>query len=143
VGISCAGAGIRLREAGNSRIVSESRESLRILVVEDEALILMAAVDTLAELGHEGVSASTGKAALSVLQGNDAIHAMLVDINLPDMDGKQIAAEARRLRPGLPIIFATGYRIDVPEDLAQTGPTVVLGKPYWMPDLERAIRQVC
>jgi CheY-like chemotaxis protein len=123
--------------------MSAAGSPLRILVVEDEALILMAAVDTLAELGHEGVSASTGKAALKVLESTDAVHAMLVDINLPDMDGKQIAAEARRLRPGLPIIFATGYRIDVPEDLAQTGPTVVLGKPYWTPDLERAIRQVC
>jgi hypothetical protein len=51
------------------------------------------------------------------------------------MDGKELAREVRRRYPGLPLVFATGHRISVPEDLASTGPTAMLrshiGGPSW------------
>ena len=123
--------------------MSRGSSGLSVLVVEDEVLISMAAVDTLRELSHTAVAASNAKAALAILQGAEAVDVMIVDINLPDMNGRQLAEEARRLRPGIPIVFATGYRMDVPENLALTGPTAVLGKPYWTKDLEQALGQVC
>jgi CheY-like chemotaxis protein len=123
--------------------MSRASSGLSVLVVEDEVLISMAAVDTLRELSHTAKAASNAKAALAILQGAEVVDVMIVDINLPDMNGQQLAEEARRLRPGIPIVFATGYRMDVPENLALTGPTAVLGKPYWTKDLEKALGQVC
>ena len=116
---------------------------MKILLVEDEALILMAAVDTLEELGHEVETASNAAAALTALRRDDSIAVMITDVNLPDMDGKKLAAEARQVRPRLPIVFATGYGMTVPPELAASGATAVIGKPYWAKDLEKAIRDVC
>jgi CheY-like chemotaxis protein len=121
---------------------AKNRERLRVLVVEDEALILMAAVDMLSELGHEPISASNAQAAMATLAGDAAVDVMLTDINLPDMNGRDLAAEARRQRPQLPVVFATGHRMGVPEELAGSGPTAVLGKPYWTNELAKALRQV-
>jgi CheY-like chemotaxis protein len=116
---------------------------LKILLVEDEALILMAAVDTLEELGHDVQTASNAGAALEVLRGDASVDVMIADVNLPDMDGKALAAQARLARPRLPIVFATGYGMTVPADLAASGATAVIGKPYWAKDLEKAIHEVC
>lgn len=122
--------------------MSAPGSSLCVLVVEDEALIAMAAVDTLVELGHTALTAANGRAALDILRADRAVDMMLLDMNLPDMNGQQIAEAARQLRPRLPIIFATGYRMEVPADLAGTGPTAILGKPYWAEDLRKAIGKV-
>ena len=113
---------------------------LSILVVEDEALVLMSLVDMLVELGHNVLEASNAAKAMAVLQAGDTVHLMLTDVNLPDMKGQALAEQARMLRPALPIVFCTGYRMDVPEDLARGGPTGVLNKPYWLGDLETALR---
>ncbi|HEX2264911.1 MAG TPA: response regulator, partial [Solirubrobacterales bacterium] len=96
-------------------------QTRRVLIVEDEALILMAAVDMLEEIGHEVLTASNAEAAMAVLAGGDPVDVMLTDINLPDMNGEELARQARRLRPGLPVVFATGHRMGVPDERAGTG----------------------
>lgn len=117
-------------------------DRLCVLVVEDEALVLMSVVDMLDELGHQVLEATSATAALTHLEAGRPVQVMLTDVNLPDMKGQELVAKARSLRPGLPVVFATGYRMAVPEDLAETGPTAVLGKPYWTAELEKALRQV-
>jgi CheY-like chemotaxis protein len=112
---------------------------LSILVVEDEALVLMSLVDMLGELGHDVLEAGNAAAALSFLRADGPVQLMLTDVNLPDMKGQALANEARTLRPSLPIVFCTGYRMDVPEELARSGPTGVLTKPYWLGELEKAL----
>jgi CheY-like chemotaxis protein len=119
------------------------RKALRILIVDDEALILMAAVEMLEELGHEAVPAHNAQKALSFLQAGGGFDAIITDISLPDSNGEELVQEARRLRPRLPAVFATGHRRAVPEALAKTGPTAVLGKPYWSGELDKALRSVC
>ena len=127
------------RERASARA---SGRRLKILLVEDEALILMAAVDALEELGHAVVTASNAAAALAILRGGETVDVMITDVNLPDMDGKRLAAEARLAQPRLPVVFATGYGMNVPADLAASGPTAIVGKPYWTKDLEAAILAV-
>jgi CheY-like chemotaxis protein len=113
----------------------------RILVVEDEALILMATLDMLRELGHEPLPARCAGAAIA-LQEKGMVDALLTDVNLPDMDGQLLAAEIRRRNPGLPIVFATGYRLNLADAVAAGGPTAVLSKPYRTRDLADALRKV-
>ena len=114
----------------------------RVLVVEDEALIMMATVDALDGLGYEVLRARNAAAALAALESSEPIVAMLTDVNLPDMDGQALAEEVRRRRPLLPIIFATGYRMSVTPGIAESGPTAVLCKPYLQDDLGRALQKV-
>jgi CheY-like chemotaxis protein len=114
---------------------------LCILVVEDEALIMMATVDALCELGYDVLRARNAEAALAHLDAGGPIGAMLTDVNLPDMDGQTLAAEVRRRRPNLPVIFATGYSMKVGA-MADDGPTAVLSKPYLQSDLHGALKRV-
>jgi len=116
--------------------------ALRVLVVEDEALILMAALDMVRELGHEPLAARGAEAAIALHEKEPMVDVLLTDVNLPGKDGQQLASELRGRCPGLPVIFATGYRLNVAEDIASSGPTYVLGKPYRTRDLADALRKV-
>jgi CheY-like chemotaxis protein len=114
----------------------------RILVVEDEALIMMATIDMLRELGHQPIPARCAEAAIALYDRDGPVDVLLTDINLPDMDGQELAAELRRRNPALPVIFATGYRLALADDTAASGPIAVLGKPFGTRDLAEALRQV-
>ncbi len=119
-----------------------SAKASRILVVEDEALILMATLDMLRELGHEPLPARCAELALALCERGEAVDVLLTDVNLPDMDGQELAAEMRRRRPGLPVVFATGYRLALSETSPASGPIAVVGKPFRTRDLAEALGKV-
>jgi len=73
------------------------------------------------------IKASSGADALVVLRDGQAIDLMITDYAMPGMTGLQLAEEARRLRPGLPILLATGYA-DLPAENTLDLPR--LNKPY-------------
>src|SRR5690606_36072005 len=81
---------------------------LKILVVDDDALVLMNTVDMLEDLGHEVVSASSGAEALR-LADSTRFDVVVTDHAMPRMTGTQLATALRSRQPGLPIILATGY----------------------------------
>jgi PAS domain S-box-containing protein len=114
-------------------------ESLRILMVDDDALIAMSTVDMLEDLGHSVVEANSGRQALSILQGGDAFDMMITDYSMPGMTGAELSRQARLLRPDLRILIATGYaelpagtELDIPR----------LGKPYSQTQLAAEIAKV-
>ena len=81
-----------------------------LLIVEDEPLVLMMLVDFLEETGYRVFEARDAKGALQFIDGVEPIDLMLTDIGLPGgTNGRQLADMARKLRPHLPIVFATGY----------------------------------
>ena len=114
----------------------------RILVVEDEALIMMATLDMLRELGHDPLPARCAKAAIALYEREAPIDVLLTDVNLPDTDGEQLAEELRRRDPHLPVIFATGYRLTVGGEIAANGRIAVLSKPFLTSELARALDRV-
>lgn len=98
-----------------------------ILVVEDDAIVRMLIVDVLEELEFRVLEADGSEKALEFLNDEDQdIDLMMTDVGLPVMDGRELAVQARLLRPKLPILFASGYAesIDVPVGMA------VIGKPF-------------
>ncbi|MFJ4246986.1 response regulator [Pseudomonas sp. NPDC089741] len=104
-----------------------STPAFTILVVEDDDIVRMLIVDVLEELEFKVLEADGGEQALEVLQDPDkTIDLMMTDVGLPDMDGRELATAARKLRPALPILFASGYAesIDVPAGMQ------VIGKPF-------------
>ena len=81
---------------------------LTILFVEDESSVRDVVVRMLAEKGFEVVACADGTAALRIL-GERQVDLLFTDIVLPSMNGVELARQARRLRPGLRVLFTTAY----------------------------------
>jgi PAS domain S-box-containing protein len=84
-------------------------EPRRILVVDDDALVLMSAVVMLEDLGHTVFEAASGKAALQILAQGEAIDLVITDQAMPQMSGLQLAEAIQQRWPDLPVMLATGY----------------------------------
>jgi len=81
-----------------------------ILVVDDEATIRHLIDEVLDDLGYTVIGAGDGAAGIKVLQSGARIDLLITDVGLPNgMNGRQVADEARRLRPGLQVLFITGF----------------------------------
>jgi CheY-like chemotaxis protein len=92
-------------------------------------------VEQLTEVGYAVYEASNGLEAIEVLKRLCAeqtqIDAVVLDMNMPKMDGAKAYTEIRALFPKMPILIATGYaEDDVVRQLQQTGTSGVLLKPY-------------
>jgi CheY-like chemotaxis protein len=102
-----------------------------ILVVEDELLVRMFAVDALEDAGFRVLQAGTAAEALQALQGSPDVRAALVDIGLPDRSGDQLAGEIHALRADLPIVIVSGRSGQELRDRFAGNPRVkILVKPY-------------
>jgi signal transduction histidine kinase len=99
----------------------------RVLVVDDEPLVALLTASMLEDLGHDSQVVPSGHSALNVLRADAHIDAVITDYAMPDMTGAELAAQIRRLRPGLPVILATGYA-DFPNSNVQDLPR--LSKPF-------------
>ncbi len=85
-------------------------EGETILLVEDNHEMRRATTLQLAELGFEPIQTESGATALELLEAEVPIDLLLTDIVMPgDIDGRELAKRARRLRPDLPIVFISGY----------------------------------
>jgi signal transduction histidine kinase len=107
-----------------------------LLFVDDDFLISLSTASLLEDLGHTVIKASSGADALVVLRDGRAIDLMITDYAMPGMTGLQLAEEARRLRPDLPILLATGYA-DLPSHSTLELPR--LSKPYQQRQLAEQI----
>ena len=121
----------------DTRAVSQAR--LRILAVDDDALISMATVGMLEELGHEVIEAYSGQQALEILQNQIDIDVLITDFSMPGMNGVELARAARQIRPQLAILVATGYA-DLPAGSDIDLPR--LGKPYSQEQLSAEIAKI-
>jgi CheY-like chemotaxis protein len=78
-------------------------------VVDDDVLIAMSTVDMLEDLGHTVIEANSGPKALEIIERDVPIDLILTDYAMPGMTGLELAHAARKLRPGVPVLIATGY----------------------------------
>jgi len=112
---------------------------LRVLLVDDEPLVRETTQAMLADGGHSVVAVASAREALDIIGRGEPIDLLLVDYAMPGQNGAQLASEVKRLRPGLPILFVTGYvKDDGLRIWAETG-HVVLQKPFTLHQLLSAI----
>ncbi|WP_333574012.1 PAS domain-containing protein [Sphingomonas sp.] len=92
------------------KALASSTERQTVLVVDDEATIRHLIDEVLDYLGYTVIGAGDGAAGIKVLQSSARIDLLITDVGLPNgMNGRQVADEARRLRPGLRVLFITGF----------------------------------
>lgn len=107
-------------------------EPVRILVVEDEILVRMFAVDALEDAGFKVDEAGNAADALAKLEElQAAVRAAVVDLGLPDRPGDELAADLSRVVPELPILVASGRSERELKDRFASNPRIkLLVKPY-------------
>lgn len=109
-----------------------------VLVVEDEPLLLMAAVDLVEEAGFEAVEARNADEAIEILNARKDIRIVFTDIDMPgSMDGMKLAAMVRDRWPPVEIIIVSGHRKVSDDDLPES--SVFFSKPY---DVDRVTAQL-
>jgi len=107
---------------------------LRILVVEDEALIRWSIAETLGQEGHTVMEADDAASAVRALEDADGdIDVVLLDYRLPDSNDLGLLANVRRLRPRSAVVMMTAYGTpEVTEGALALGAYRVVGKPFDM-----------
>jgi len=110
---------------------------LKVLAVDDDALVLMNTSGMLEDLGHRVFEATSAQQALDLFEREPQIDLIITDQAMPQMTGLQLATEVRTRRPGMPVIIATGYA-ELPAGGNQSFPK--LDKPFFEQQLAQAIR---
>jgi CheY-like chemotaxis protein len=114
-----------------------------VLVVEDKAAVRELTSRILRDGGYHTRSATDGLDALDALESLGEIDVLVTDVVMPGLDGRGLADELRRRRPGLPVVFVSGYTEDyVVESARDDGATAFVEKPFAGADLLEAVRRV-
>ncbi len=108
---------------------------MRVLFVDDEALIVLLATSWLEGLGCEVETAFNGSEALTKLGNDQHIEMLITDVNMPDISGYLLANRAKEMRPDLKIILLSGAESD-PHGWP------LLRKPFLQSDLMRMMADV-
>ncbi len=133
--------GVVLREeTGFNRVVPGGSES--ILVVEDDTDLRETSAATLTHLGYRIIQAPNADAALRVLASDESVDLLFTDVMMPGgMLGPALAQRARELRPGINVLFTTGYaNSGALSNGAALAYSDMLPKPYRAEDLALRIR---
>ena len=111
-----------------------------ILLVDDDPGVREITSSILREMGHAVLEAGSGGHALELLERQPDIDLMLIDFAMPGMNGAELARHVRAKRPGLPMIFLTGYADTTA--LGDTDEDHIIRKPFRDSDLVAKIRRV-
>ena len=110
-----------------ARMLKEPRLTVPVLVVEDEPQVRELVRLVLVRAGHEVVAVAGPRAALVALNRQPAIPLILVDVVMPEMDGYDLAAEARKISPGVRVVFMSAFARDAMRHPSADG---FLPKPF-------------
>jgi len=113
-----------------------------VLVVEDMASVRLSVAEVLADAGYRCVLAETIEQALDHLREDAGIQLLLTDVGLPGISGRELADMARTYRPGLPVLFMTGYAETALDRQAFLGSGMdLLIKPFQISELLVKVRR--
>jgi PAS domain S-box-containing protein len=132
------------QSAGDAAARSEARQGETVLVVDDEATVRMFLADVLEELGYVPIEAADGAAGVEVLNSDARIDLLITDVGLPGgMNGRQVADAGRAVRPGLKVLFITGYAQNAALSHFELDPGMhVLTKPFSIEVLTSRIKEI-
>jgi PAS domain S-box-containing protein len=114
-----------------------------VLVVEDEPVVRGVIVEMLQDQGYRTLQAVDGPSGLRILRLDKRIDLLVTDVGLPGMNGRQLADQARETRPGLKILFITGYAENaaIAKGFLQPGMEMIT-KPFDLDNLAQRVREM-
>ncbi|MDA9392461.1 transcriptional regulator [Bradyrhizobium sp. CCBAU 45394] len=117
--------------------------AVRVLVVEDEALICSFIEDALSDSGFEACSVHSGEAAMSTFcDGRKHCRALLTDVNLGDgISGWELARQIREITPGFPVVYMTSASAPDWKSQGVDG-SLLIEKPFAPAQLAAAVSQL-
>ncbi|GLK78371.1 PAS domain-containing sensor histidine kinase [Methylopila turkensis] len=129
---------------GGAIIASRAEQGETVLVVDDEPTVRMLVTEVLEDLGYAAIEAADSVAGLRVLQSDVRIDLLVTDVGLPGgMNGRQMADAGRAARPGLKVLFITGYAENAALNSGHLEPGMaVLTKPFVVDALGARIREM-
>jgi two-component system cell cycle response regulator CpdR len=117
-----------------------AKDALKILYVEDNALVRDVTAELLAQEQRQIVACADAEAALKVFREN-SFDVVITDVSLPVMSGIDLARNLLSIKPHLPIIIASGYSLDF--GLENWGANVrAIIKPFEGPEIEALISEL-
>lgn len=115
-----------------------------ILIVDDERLVLTLLKRTLTEAGFRVLEAASGEQAIHIAaEFPERIEVLLTDLNMPEMDGYDVAAEVSQLRPDTKVIYMSGYFLEGTTAAKPSQCHAVLQKPFKRCTLLATIAAAC
>lgn len=129
--------------AAVARPVNPGNPTETVLLVEDDDRVRSASAEALAELGYTVIPAASGAEALALLDERDDIALLFTDIVMPGMSGKKLADEAVQRRPGLRVVYTTGFTRNaiIHNGVLDRGVNF-LAKPFTLEQLAAKLREV-
>ena len=128
-------------DAAEQVTVASASAGQTILVADDEDGLRQAVTRMLTGAGYHVLAAPNGQEALTIAAGHDGvIHALLTDVAMPAMNGRELAEALRRARPATPVLYMSGYAaaIMTAQGMLDPGVTVV-SKPFTTAELLNAL----
>ncbi|HSH01134.1 MAG TPA: response regulator [Anaerolineae bacterium] len=124
--------------------MSTESASLVILVIDDEARVRDALIDILDMMDMTAITASTGYDGIAIYaQDYHQIHIVLLDMQLPDINGSEIIPQLKEINPDVKIIISSGHdQWDVSHQLPKDPNIYFLQKPYRMSTLFNKLNEV-
>lgn len=114
-----------------------------VLVVEDDPAVRLVVVEVLAGLAYRTLQAENGAQALEIIRSPQRLDLMVSDVGMPHMNGRDLAAISRSIRPGLKVLFMTGYAGGATEHAGFLDRGMdMIAKPFAVDALARKVRDM-
>ena len=115
-----------------------------LLVVDDEPYILIALKGILQNLGYHVITANSGHQAIALFESEmDRIDGVLLDMIMPDLNGRQVLARLKKIHPGIKVLLSSGYSLDgLGEDNKEEAGDGFIQKPYLIEQLAAALEEL-
>ena len=115
----------------------------KALIIDDEKPLLDIISEVLLLLNIESVKSRSGKDAVELAKVHDAFDVILVDMNMPEMNGKEAYMELKKTNPQSPVVFMSGYDIsDKIQEMDLSIPNIFLKKPFSIAQLSEVVKKL-
>ena len=115
----------------------------KALIIDDERPLLDIISEVLSHLDIECIQSRSGKEALELAKVHDAFDVILVDMNMPEMNGKEAYFELQKIHPKSAVVFMSGYDIsDKITELNLKIPNTFLKKPFSIVQLSEVVQKL-
>jgi len=115
----------------------------RILLVDDEEIVLDTGKQILQKIGYHVIAAAGGRQALAMLKENpESIDLVILDMIMPHLDGEQTFKRIRKIRPNMRVLLSSGYSLEgKAAEIMKQGCNGFIQKPFGLKELSQKVRE--